>query len=165
MLEYIVFCKIITNISCQQSSTNKYFHVVTIPLWGESTDDGRFTHKKGHNWGKSFSILWGSSWMQLCLLSGGDDSSPDDVIKFKHFPRHWPFVRWIHRSPVNSLHKGQWRGAFMFSLICAWINLWVNNREAGDLRRYRAHYDVIVMISHHYRLDSTVIDAAGMCHT
>ena len=51
----------------------------------------------------------------------------------------------IHRSPVNSLHKGQWHGAFMFSLICAWINLWVNNREAGDLRRYRAHYDVIVM--------------------
>ena len=47
--------------------------------------------------------------------------------------------------PVNSLHKGQWRGAFMFSLICARINGWVNNREAGDLRRYRAHYDVIVM--------------------
>ena len=33
----------------------------------------------------------------------------------------------------------------MFSLICAWINGWVNNREAGDLRRHRAHYDVIVM--------------------
>ena len=31
----------------------------------------------------------------------------DDVIKWKHFPRHWPFVRRIHRSPVNSLHKGQ----------------------------------------------------------
>ena len=27
----------------------------------------------------------------------------------------------------------------------AWINGWVNNREAGDLRRYRVHYDVIVM--------------------
>ena len=33
----------------------------------------------------------------------------------------------------------------MFSLICAWINGWVNNRKAGDLRRHRAHYDVIVM--------------------
>ena len=51
----------------------------------------------------------------------------------------------IHRSPVNSPHKGQWRRALMFSLICVWINGWVNNREAGDLRRYRAHYDVIVM--------------------
>ena len=69
----------------------------------------------------------------------------DDVIKWKHFPRNWPFVRGIHRSPVNSPHKGQWRGALMFSLICARINGWVNNREAGDLRRYRAHYDVIVM--------------------
>ena len=36
-------------------------------------------------------------------------------------------------------------GALMFSLICVWINGWVNNREAGDLRRHRAHYDIIVM--------------------
>ena len=43
----------------------------------------------------------------------------DDVIKWKHFPRYWPFVRGIHRWPVNSIHKGQWRGALMFSLICA----------------------------------------------
>ena len=69
----------------------------------------------------------------------------DDVIKWKHFPRYWPFVRVIHWSHVSSPHKGQWRGALMFSLICAWINGWVNNREAGDLRRHSAHYDVIVM--------------------
>ena len=69
----------------------------------------------------------------------------DDVIKWKHFPRYWPFVRGNHRSPVNSPHKGQWRGALMFSLICTWINCWVNNGENGDLRRHRAHYDVTVM--------------------
>ena len=69
-------------------------------------------------------------------------SQHDDVIKWKHFPRYWPFVRGIHR---RSLHKGQWRGALMFSLICTRKNGWVNNREAGDLRRYSAHYDVIVM--------------------
>ena len=69
----------------------------------------------------------------------------DDVIKWKHFPRYWPFVRGIHRSPVNSPHKGQGHRALMFSLNCVWMNGWVNNREAGDLRRYRAHYDVIVM--------------------
>ena len=51
----------------------------------------------------------------------------------------------IHRSPVNSPHKGQWRGAFMFSLICTWINGWVNSREAGDLRCYCAHYDVTII--------------------
>ena len=80
--------------------------------------------------------------------------SHDDVIKWKHFPRYWPFVRGIHRSPVNSPHKSQWRGALMFTLICARINGWVNNREAGDLRRYRAHYDVIVMQKQRY---STII--------
>ena len=69
----------------------------------------------------------------------------DDVIKWKHFPRYWPFVRGIHRSPVNSPHKGQWRGALMFSLICARMNGWVNDGDAGDLRHHRAHYDVSVM--------------------
>ena len=69
----------------------------------------------------------------------------EDVIKWKHSPRYWTFVRGIHRSPVNSSHKGQWRGALMFSLICAWINDWVNNRDAGDLRRHRTHFDVTVM--------------------
>ena len=68
-----------------------------------------------------------------------------DVIKWKHFSRYWPFVQGIHRSPVNSPHKGQWRRALVFSLICVWINGWVNNREAGYLRRYRAHYDDTVM--------------------
>ena len=71
----------------------------------------------------------------------------DDVIKWKHFPRNWPFVREIHRSPVNFPHKGQWRGALMFSLMYAWINDCVNNREAGDLRLQHGHYDVIVMFS------------------
>ena len=40
----------------------------------------------------------------------------DDVIKWKHFPRYWPFVRGIHRWPVDSPHKGQWGGALIFLL-------------------------------------------------
>ena len=71
----------------------------------------------------------------------------NDVIKWRHFPRHWPFVRGIQRSPVNSPHKGRWCEALMFSLICAWINVRVNNREAGDSRRHNAYYDVTVMKS------------------
>ena len=70
--------------------------------------------------------------------------SHDNVIKWKRFPRHWPFVR-THRSSVDSPHKGQWRGALMFSLICAWTNGWANNRDAGDSRHYRVHYDVNIM--------------------
>ena len=52
----------------------------------------------------------------------------------------------IHRSSVNSPHKGQWRGTLMFSLICLWIKGWVNNHEAGELRRHGAYYDVIVVL-------------------
>ena len=66
--------------------------------------------------------------------------SLDDVIKWKHFPRFWPTVRGIHRSPVNSPHKGQWRGALIL-FICAWLNGWVNIREAGEVRRNRFHDD------------------------
>ena len=68
----------------------------------------------------------------------------DDVIKWKHFQRHWPLVRGIHRSPVNSPHKGQWRGALMF-FICVRIKGRGYYREAGDLSRHRTHYGVTVM--------------------
>ena len=61
------------------------------------------------------------------------------------FPRYWTFVRGIHQSPATSPHKGQWRGALVLSLICAWTNSWVNDRDTGDLWRHRAYYDVIVI--------------------
>ena len=98
---------------------------------------------------------WLRSWVNdICIH--------DDVIKWKHFPRYWSFVRGIHRSPVNSRHKGQWRGALMFYLICAWTNRWVNNREAGDLRRHQAHYDVSVMIKT-VAISSIPCDAYTLC--
>ena len=76
----------------------------------------------------------------------------DDVIKWKHFPRCWPFLRGIHRPSVNFPHKGQWRGALMFSLICAWTDSWANNGDAGDIRRHRSHYYVIVMERWHHHV-------------
>ena len=71
-------------------------------------------------------------------------TNDDDVIKRKHFLSYCPFVRGIHRWPVD-YHKGQWRGALLFSLICTCTNGWTNNRDAGDLIRHCAHYDVTVM--------------------
>ena len=65
--------------------------------------------------------------------------------QMEHFPRYWPFVWGIYRSPVNSPDRGQWRGALVFCLVYARTNSWVNNREAGDLRRHRTHNDVGVM--------------------
>ena len=112
------------NSLCRQTAKEMSTIRIIGPLRGES---------KGHR------------WISKQTESNVESASHDDVIKWKHFPRYWPVVRGIHRSPVNSPHKGQWRGALMFSLICVWINGWVNNREAGDLRRYRSHYDVTVM--------------------
>ena len=108
--------------------------------------------------------MWTISIRNHCTASAMNKTAlHDDVIKWKHFPRHWPVVRGIHRSPVHSPHKGQRCGALILSLICAWINGWVNNREAGDLRRHRTHYNVTVMCkpgiqwSHHTAYCVTVI--------
>ena len=102
------------------------------------------------HWSHVLSRQWRCSWSSADIRCFNyiwvtNNFVHDDVIKWKHFPRYWPFVREIHRSPVNFPHKGQWCGALMFTLICARMNGWVNNREAGDLRRYLVHYDVIVM--------------------
>ena len=83
----------------------------------------------------------------------------DDVIKWKQLPRHWPFVGGIHRSQVNSSHKGQWRGALMFSLLCARTNGWANHRDAGDLRRHRVHFGVTEM-----SVNYVIIGFDDRCH-
>ena len=93
----------------------------------------------------------------------------DDVIKWKHFSHTGQLCGKIHRSPMNSPHKGQWRGAMMFSLICARLDGWVNNGEAGDLRRHRVIYDVIVMSTCNYSCGFRAImraafEAGIFCH-
>ena len=68
----------------------------------------------------------------------------DDVIKRKHYPRYWPFV-WGHLwIPLTKTSDAElW--CFVLFLICAWTNSWANNRDTGDLRCHRGHYDVTVM--------------------
>ena len=87
----------------------------------------------------------------------------DDVIKWKHLPRYWPFMMGIHRSLVDSPHKGQWRGALVLSLICAWTNRlskqsrcqWFGT-PSRSLRRHCNYYslaindlDYVLLISRH----------------
>ena len=67
----------------------------------------------------------------------------EDVIKWKHFPRYWPFVRGIH--PVTGEFPAVTRSFDVFIDLLR-INRWVNNGEAGDLRHLLAHYDIIVMV-------------------
>ena len=90
---------------------------------------------------QSFQLLF--SWVDLLM-------GHDDVMKWKHFPRYWPFVRGIHRSPVNSHTKAS-DAELCYFLVCARINGWVNNGEAGDLRRHCARYDAIVMYAYKMR--------------
>ena len=69
----------------------------------------------------------------------------DDVIKWKHFPRYWPFVR--RNSPATGEFPAQrpvTRSFDVFFDLRLKIG-WVNNGEAGELRRHIVHYDVTVM--------------------
>ena len=72
----------------------------------------------------------------------------------------------VGNSPVTGEfpHKCQWCRALMFSLICAWINNWVNNHEAGNLRCHRAHYDVIVMTTLHLDYTALYIPSSSSMH-
>ena len=123
-------------ITCTNANSHLFCHMVSL----------------GHSELNQSLIMMEMYWVPVMYSKTGPhevfswvSERHDDVIKWKYFPRYWPFVRGIHRSPVNSPHKGQWRVALMFSLICTWINGWVINRKAGDLRCHRAHYDVTVM--------------------
>ena len=74
-------------------------------------------------------------------------SQVNGITRWRHqIMRYLPFMRGIPRWPVDSHHKGQWRGALMFSLICAWTNGWASNQDAGELRRNCAYYDVTVIL-------------------
>ena len=64
--------------------------------------------------------------------------------------------RWIPLKEASDAAR-----ALMLSLICAGINAWVNNRKAGDSRRHRAHYDVIVILHNHYNGCCWSVDARG----
>ena len=68
-----------------------------------------------------------------------------DVIKWKHFTRYWSFVRGTIGHWWTPPRKGQWRGALVFSLICARTNCQASNRDAGHLGRYRTYYDFTVL--------------------
>ena len=83
-------------------------------------------------------------------------------LKLNHVSKrgHWQFQTILIMTSSNGnifRVTGHLCGALMFSLICVWINGWVNNHDAGDLRRYRAHYDVTVMLRFNADLPSQSI--------
>ena len=76
-------------------------------------------------------------------------------IKWKHFPRCWPFV-W--EFPTQRLVTRN----FDVSLICAWINGWVNNREAGDLRRNRTYGGIMQLPSDQWSQNLTSVNTSPL---
>ena len=111
------------------------FGFISCSLWTHLT-----------NWPTLFEVAKSVYMLVPVAQNGRNRYVHDDVINWNHFPRYWSFVQGIHRSPVNSPHKGQKREALMFAFICAWTNAWVNNQDTGDYRRHRAHYAVTVML-------------------
>ena len=123
------------------ASLNRHIFRVTGPLWGESTiaiSRGLF-----FCWQRYFRPVKRCLKNVLMMVSM---RYADVIIKWKHYPRNWPFVRGIHRWQVDSSYKGQWRGALMSSVICVLTNVWANNVDAGNMRHYRAQYHVTIML-------------------
>ena len=135
------------------------------------------SHKAINIRDQSFSHKYHKTWSSLCRQMSNHPTVPQQRqcklyiashVRHDCFKPFFEYRWWRHEmetfsalltlcagnSPVTgkSPHSGQWRGALMFSLICVWKNGWVNNRNSGDLRRHRVHYDVTVMIGFEYVL-------------
>ena len=96
----------------------------------------------------SYTVNWFSSKTENTMMT----SSNENIFRISG-----P-LRGIHRWPLDPHHEGHGGRALMFSLIYAWTNSWVNNRDAGDLKRDRAHHDVSLMPR---RLDRTLVWSPG----
>ena len=116
-----------------QHALRYQFETWYIHLVGSATHQLRVSSQPGHP-----DLLKSQEWVNVIFL-------PWWLHQMKTFSALLPFCAENSPVPVNSPHKGQWRGALIFSLIWTWINSWVNNPEVGDLRRHRAHCDVSVM--------------------
>ena len=125
-------------------------HFLSLPVPGESNIKPFPCHGV---------ILW---WK--CIFIGPSMVGAEETCDYHIYgiTQNWPDPWWCHQmetfsallalgmgnSPVTGEFPSQWlvaRNFQMFSLICAWTNGWVNNQDAGDLRRHRDHYDVTVM--------------------
>ena len=97
---------------------NKRLSKQSLGWWFETLSPPLWRHRNAVR-SHAISQLVSKGWNRCSNFS--NRSEHDDVINWKHFPSYWLFVGGIHRPPVNSPHKGQWRVALMYSLTCTWI--------------------------------------------
>ena len=113
-------CSTISNVYSDSGRQTKYTDLITnkaVSIWP--------------------SYNWTSSMVAIMMTSSNGNISALLAICARNSPVAGEFPA---QRPVTRSFDG-------FFFICVWINGWVNNREAGDLRRYRGHLDVIVMIT------------------
>ena len=111
--------------------TDKQTSLLNIVCSSSKGSKSNMVAHLGQNYSQQFSKCQPGKWRKAknrTLLNSA--SIHDDVIEWKHFPRYWPFVRGIHRSPVNSTHKGQWRGALIFFFDLS-LNKWLSKQSWG----------------------------------
>ena len=68
----------------------------------------------------------------------------DDVMTWNRFPHYWPFLRGIHRSPVDSPHKGPAIRSFRVYLL-------LQQRSYRWFKKPYALFDVTVMLLYLFR--------------
>ena len=133
--------------------TTRSFCYLRLALWGQMLINNFIVLHMKHFWRRP---SWNCNWLEeisyiyipiLVIMALLDFQRSDTWWRhqIETFSALLALCAGNSQVRVNSPHKGQWRGALMFSLICVWINAWVNNPEAGDLRRHRGHYDVTAM--------------------
>ena len=91
-------------------------------------------------------LCWGDACLALITSEGQKGLHPWWRHQMETFSTLLAFCEGNPPVTVDSPHKGQWRGAFVFSLMCAGTNGWENNRDADDLKCHRAHPDSTVML-------------------
>ena len=103
-----------------------WFETPSSPLRRHCNETMAYDQRKHiqQNW-----MVNGSWWRQMETLSASLAFCAGNSPVTSEFPSQRPVTR-----------------SFDVSLICAWTDDWVNNRNASDLRRHRAHYGVTVMI-------------------
>ena len=161
-------------LSCHTVTSNALFRfVVTSQLFHKSFKSIRLFWLKLFHYRQNICRTWKMKFARkmnygvLCYTSGRISWCVimPSINKLDSMPMMTSSNEHIFRSPVDSPHKAQWRRALMVSLILTSTDSWANNRNAGDLRHHRAHYDVTVMTSNNHTATTIfrMLLSAHMC--
>ena len=124
----------------------------------------QFSENEWHLWRHAHFLLEEQNHLSCCVSGHMMTSSNENIFRVTgHLCGEFTSHRWIPRTKASDA------GLWCFSMFCAWINDWVNNRDAGDLRRHCAHCDFTVMqvykthMTSYFVFGYSVLDAVHSC--